>query len=279
METQNYPQVTPGRYLGAGSSAEVYELDDDRVIKLYHAGVPAVHMENEFAAGVAVNKAGIPSPEYYYEACFNERYGIVCKKITGMDLLREVTKRPWIIFSVGKTFARVHASFHTYKIPGLESYNSQFEHRLKVNAKVLGHRLEKLKAIANQLPDGENIIHGDFNLSNVMRSADGKLVIIDWPNLCKGCFLADVSKTYIGFLNVQIEKHESIFIKVFKPVLARMLARIYLKEYRKIIPFTNAEFENWLVMAAATIIKPYKDSALKITRYLRLLDRKMRRLK
>src|SRR6185436_559140 len=134
MEQENYPQVTPGKYLGAGSSAEIFELEEDKVIKLFHDGFPAVHMDYEFAAGKAVNKAGIPSPKYIYEACIKERYGIVCNKITGSDLLKELTKHPWKVFKVGKDFARVHASFHKYKIPDLSTYNSQLEHRLQFNS-------------------------------------------------------------------------------------------------------------------------------------------------
>ena len=52
--------------------------------------------------------------------------------------------------------------------------------------------LEKIDA----LPDGNNVLHGDFHPDNLMLGKDNELYLIDMMNVCKGPAEYDIARTY-----------------------------------------------------------------------------------
>ncbi len=49
------------------------------------------------------------------------------------------------------------------------------------------------------MPKHDKVCHGDFNMSNIIVTKDGKLYILDWAHATQGNASADVARTYLLF--------------------------------------------------------------------------------
>ena len=92
------------------------------------------------------------------------------------------------------------------------------------------------------------VVHGDYNPSNIIIDENGKVWVIDWAHVSEGNAAADVAKTYLWFnLHNQNELSEK-----------------YLKRYVERSVIEEKFIRNWMPLVAAWILdtaleekKPY----------------------
>lgn len=148
----------PGRLIGSGRAADVYELDVGRVLRRYR--VPS-DVSAEVAVMVYLRAAGFPVPEVFDA----DGSDLVMARLHGTDMLTDLTRRPWLAARHGRTLARLHDRLHEIDAPaGLRQ--------------PFGH--------------GDRVLHLDLHPGNVMLTESGP-VVIDWSNAAAGPPGADVA--------------------------------------------------------------------------------------
>jgi Phosphotransferase enzyme family len=159
------PSAPPGRLIGAGRAADVYELEPGRVLRRYR--VP-FDVGPEARLMTYLRSAGYPVPEVF-DAVGSD---LVMQRLRGRDMLADLASKPWLAGRHASTLARLHDRLHEIQAPP---------------------ELRHWDAVADRpgLSIGM-VLHLDFHPGNVMLTGDGP-VVIDWSNVAAGPPGADVA--------------------------------------------------------------------------------------
>lgn len=152
------PSAPPGRLIGAGRAADVYEIDADRVLRRYR--IP-FDVGPEARLMTYLRQAGFAVPEVFDA----DGTDLVMARIHGIDMLSDLAARPWWAVRHATTLARLHN--HLHEIPAPSGLMPRFG-------------------------TGTHVMHLDLHPGNVMLSNDGP-VVIDWSNGASGPPGADVA--------------------------------------------------------------------------------------
>jgi aminoglycoside phosphotransferase (APT) family kinase protein len=153
----------PGRPVGAGRSADVYDLGHGRVLRRYHNHNRPAQREAEIMTWARDH--GVPVPEVF-EA---DGPDIVMERVDGPTMLADLARRPWRLFSHAAILARLHEQVHS--VPGLDWLTTPFG-------------------------DGGSLLHMDLHPENVLLSARGP-VLIDWEGAARGPAEADLALCWV----------------------------------------------------------------------------------
>lgn len=150
------------RLIGSGRDADVFALDDRRVLRRYRSGRSAEH---EAAVMEHARKVGYPVPEVY-DASGPD---LILRRVNGRTMADDLKRRPWRMGSHAKLLADLHRRLHAIEAPA---------------------------GLRAPLGDGTALLHLDLHPQNVLMSRDGPWVI-DWANAARGPAAADVALTFV----------------------------------------------------------------------------------
>ncbi len=186
------PEMECGKIIGTGNTAVVYEWGEGRALKLFHRGYPEEAVEKEFSNARAICHMDFAKPQAY-ELIYREgRAGIIYDRVEGQSLLDWVMKTQ-DVHGCGVYMAGLHKKMLKYTIQNVPNYKEFLERGIKKAAYVLSRQEEMMERL-DKLPDGNTFCHGDFHPGNIFL-LDGKTTVIDFMNVCHGCFLYDVART------------------------------------------------------------------------------------
>ena len=86
-----------------------------------------------------------------------------------------------------------------------------------------------LIALAESLPDGDSLCHGDFHPGNVLYAADGEARVIDWSAASRGDAAADVAHSFILMKVVPRLPGVGAATHLLQRYFGGMMAKVYLK--------------------------------------------------
>jgi aminoglycoside phosphotransferase (APT) family kinase protein len=161
----------PLRLLAAGRDAEIYVLDDARVLRRAN---PARSLAHEARVMTYARSEGFPVPEV-----FEVRAGgteVVMERIHGHDMVAELARKPWALSGLAATLAELHHRLHAIAAP-----------------QWLGPPRGNPKAARS---DGDRLVHLDLHPLNVLMDG-GRPVVIDWSNAAAGRPELDVALTWV----------------------------------------------------------------------------------
>jgi tRNA A-37 threonylcarbamoyl transferase component Bud32 len=148
----------PGRLIGHGRAADVYELEDGRVLRRYRIDA---EVADEARLMEYLHSVGFPVPRVY-EA---DGRDMVMARVQGIDMLTDLGKRPWLALKYATILALMHDRLHDIEAPSW---------------------------LRQPLGEGDRVMHLDLHPGNVMLTEAGPIVI-DWSNGSAGPAGADVA--------------------------------------------------------------------------------------
>ena len=187
-----------GQLVGAGRTAEVFELPDGRVLKLFHAWVPREWIEVDLRASTLVQLAGLPVPACYGRRDVGERTGIVLDRIDGRPMTSRMRRQPWHIPGEARRLARLQHAIAGVQAVGLPSGRERLEGLIRSAPDVPRDLRAAALAALEGLPDGAALCHGDLHPDNVLLDEHADhAVVIDWMTATRGVAAADVARTIL----------------------------------------------------------------------------------
>src|SRR5699024_6917995 len=91
-----------------GRSAEIYDWEGDKVLKLYFKGFPESDVDTEYSNTVEAFRCGCTPMECFGKVEYDGRFGIILKKIAGVSMTKMPEKNPLILFKAGRLIAEQH---------------------------------------------------------------------------------------------------------------------------------------------------------------------------
>lgn len=154
---------TPGRLVGSGRYADVYDIGRGRVLRRYRDASARAGREAEVMAHARAH--GVPVPEVFAVSGAD----MIMEYARGPSMLQALTRRPWTL--------RHHA-------------------RLLADLHVLVHAVPVLSWLRAPFGAGPALLHLDLHPDNVILAADGPC-LLDWQGAAQGPAEADLALTWV----------------------------------------------------------------------------------
>jgi len=211
------------RVLGKGNTAEVIEQDNSKVCKLFYEGYPHSAIEREYNNARLMQTIDIPMPEVYEIAHVGVRAGIIYGRLQGQSMLEKLLQGEDVNFLFNQ-IVDLHKKILGYNTCEVMSYKEFLQ--LCIGEKT-NHNVDIYNEI-ECLPEGNCLCHGDYHPGNIWVDINGKLLVIDFMNVCHGPWQYDVARTYVliseGDVPQEIPNREKIIY------MQKQLGELYLKK-------------------------------------------------
>ena len=238
-----------GPKIGEGLTAEIYQYNGSRVVKLFREGVSASAAMYEAKIGRIVYSAGLPAPEVGEIVECEGRAGILFEEILGDSMLDVLSSNPWSMGKMLKLFVDVQQTINSTAGSELPSAKERMARAIESEPRLSAEERKKLHMILKNVPDGNAICHGDYHPDNIIITANGPKVI-DWVTAVRGDPVADIGRTALLLLSgtpVGLGPVRRAVIKAFRGIFHLM----YMRECRKVAGVTRKDIAPWLPLWAA----------------------------
>ncbi len=158
----------PGRLIGTGRAADVYDLGEGRVLRRYKL-VGSGLVEREALVMRHLAEHGFPVPAVFDAGGPD----LVMARLDGHTMLTDLERRPWRLRRHADLWADLHRRLAAVPVGALAAHG-----------------------VPVCFGEPEAILHLDFHPDNIMLTPDGP-VVFDWTNATLGPAAADVAESWI----------------------------------------------------------------------------------
>jgi uncharacterized protein (TIGR02172 family) len=239
-----------GKLIGQGRTAEIFELNKNKIIKLFRSDFPVSAIENEFKIGKELANKELPIPAIDDLIKIDNRFGIIYERISGPTMMRIISSRPWRMKKEAKRLAELHKSIQIHINADIPSQDLKIKKDIKKTELLSFENKARLLDYMETLPKGEILCHGDFHPDNVIVSRN-KLFVIDWMSATLGNPLSDVARTSIIFKFGIVPESESKIKSNIIHFMRKKFYSEYMEHYLKVSGQTREMIEQWEVLVSA----------------------------
>jgi aminoglycoside phosphotransferase (APT) family kinase protein len=190
----------PGKLLGTGRNADVFDIGGGRVLRRDRDGRDARQVDTEARVMAHARALGVPVPEVFDVSGSD----IVMERAAGPTMLDVIARRPWAVRAQAGLLARLHDLVHQVPASGLRGLflPSPFE------------TIER--------SEGDVLLHRDLHPQNVILTPGGPM-IIDWEGAARGPAIADIAMTWviIGFSDIPGPRLRAVAARGVQAALTR----------------------------------------------------------
>lgn len=255
-------EIKKEQMIGQGNTAEIYRLDDNKILKLFRSGLNK-GIEREYQNGIFIQSILESVPKVYEMVEINNRNGIIYEEIHGTDLLKIMTGSLWKINKYAKKFAHYHLSIQKPVSDNIYTVKNKLEEDLRCVDALSDEKKESIRKYLKQLPEGNVLCHFDFHPGNIMIS-NNKAIFLDWMTACRGDACADVARTCL-LLKYGEVAHAPWVIRRLISIFQHHIYKIYIREYLTISQRSMEDINSWeLPVAAARLREWIPDNEKKI---------------
>lgn len=220
--------------IGQGSNGVVYRLDPDTIIKVYRDpdALPDIHRERELARKAFI--LGIPTAIPYDVVKVGDGYGSVFELLSARSLSKILKAEPERLEECADVFADLMKKIHATRLaPGeLPSMKKVALNWSEYLIKYLpADKYENLRSLIEEVPETDNMLHGDYHIRNVMIQ-NGETILIDMDTLCQGHPVFEIASMFNAFSGFSEIEHDTCLNFLGIPVeTGEKFLMISLKKY------------------------------------------------
>lgn len=204
------------KMIGHGACGECYRLNDETIVKLYYPKVSDAEIEREKAFAKKAFVMGVPTAISYDIVQCDGRKGVIYELIkskTLSELFREdYANKDKYIKMYADTVKKINA-IHTddEEIPSFKIDN---RNDIKKIVGITDEERDYLYRFIDEIvPDGDNVIHGDLNINNIMVE-NCECLLIDMGELSKGTGMWDLSRVLCSMVYTNPDEGYNDFYKL-----------------------------------------------------------------
>lgn len=195
--------------IGEGANGIVYRTDPDTIVKVYKTpdSLDEIHNERELARKAFV--MGVPTAIPYDVVQVGDLYGSVFELLNAKSFSALINEGE-DVDELAKQSVEILKIIHSTVLKDGE-LPSKKEEALGWAEFVLPHLPEdtgaKLIKLFKDIPEMNNMLHGDYHIKNIMRQGDENL-LIDMDTLSVGHPVFEFSQMYLAYLGFSETDHE-----------------------------------------------------------------------
>lgn len=191
--------------IAQGFFGKVYRLDDETIVKMYgegEASIPLIKREQSRAKRAFVK--GIPTAIAYDIVRVGNQYGSVFELLQARsfnDWAREYEADKAQLDELMHLYVDCLKQVHATEMEGGELPMARDNMLASLSALQVClpvEILDRLRELLAALPDDDHVIHGDFQMKNVLL-CDGEPMLIDMETLCTGQPIFDLQGLYVTY--------------------------------------------------------------------------------
>ena len=188
--------------IGKGFYGTVYRLDDETIVKVYDSPESLTMIENEKRMAKAAFVKGIPTAISYDIVRVGNSYGAVFEMLKSKTFNDMVNDNPDNIETILKQYVNFIKMVHGTEMDhgslpsAKKSYLEQLE---KIKDYIGDERFQKLYTLVSDIPESDYVVHGDFQMKNVMM-LEGEPSLIDMDTLSVGNCVFDLAGLYATYI-------------------------------------------------------------------------------
>ncbi len=172
--------------------------DGDNCIKVFSEGYSKADILNEALNQSRVEETGLNIPKIKEVTRIDGKWAIVSEFIEGKTLACLIEENPDKKDEYLQLFVDIQLEMHTKTSELLTKLKDKMNRKISLSELDATTRYD-LHTRLEGMPKHKKLCHGDFNLSNVILTDDGKPYIIDWSHATQGNASADAARTYLLF--------------------------------------------------------------------------------
>ena len=198
--------------IGRGANGIVYRIDQDNVVKVYHDanGLEDIQHERELAKLALI--LGLPTAISYDVVKVGDSYGSVFELLNARSfskiLATEPDKLDWCV----KEYVDMLKKIHSIEVPEGKPPDAR-EIALDwvdyVYPLFPEDKARKLKALVEEIPKDNHMIHGDYHTKNVELCND-EVLLIDMDTLSVGHPIIELACIFNAFIGYSEYDHNEI---------------------------------------------------------------------
>ncbi len=172
--------------------------DGDRAIKVFNQSYSKADILNEALNQARVEDVGLNVPKILEVTTVEGKWAIVSEYIEGTTLSHLMRDDPENFDRYLEMLVDTQILIHSKRSPLLSRLKD------KMNRKILSADLDpvtryELLIRLEGLPNHDKLCHGDLCPSNIIRTPEGKLYVIDWAHATQGNASADAARSFLTF--------------------------------------------------------------------------------
>jgi len=255
-----------GKLIASGAGTDVYEYGADKVCKLNFNKYNANDVKYEFEKTLDAYNNGLPVPKVYEIVSCNGRFGLIMERVRGVtfnDVLFEHINNCILNNVSQKETLQSSYDLHLSQIKDAANFLYKLHQKtckLKENVKesILWHcrnnrylrRDEKntIEKLIEDLPDSNNVCHGDPNPNNFMY-VNNDIHMIDWVDCVNAHPFYDLTefKLMTLYADPPDDKLLPEYIISFHLRNLDNYVKTFLDEYKKISDIDLSGMEKWTI--------------------------------
>ena len=143
-----------------------------------------------------------------------EGWCLVRDKVEGVTLAELMDKEPEKLGEYMEKFVDLQLSVHSQNVPTIKRLRHKLMDQINSLKDIDATARYELATRLQSMPKHHKLCHGDFNPTNVIVDAEGRLWIIDWAHAAQGNASADAAMTYLLFA-LEDQKKADLYMKLF----------------------------------------------------------------
>lgn len=251
--------------IGEGANGIVYRTDPDTIVKVYKTpdSLDEIHNERELARKAFI--MGIPTAIPYDVVKVGELYGSVFELLNA-ESFASLLQQGEDVDELAKESVEILKIIHKTilkdgELPSKKQESVAWAEFVKPHLPAeIGEKLVKL---FNEIPETNNMLHGDYHIKNIMRQGKENL-LIDMDTLSVGHPVYEISQMYLAYIGFSETDPDDV--KRFLGI-----------ERETSIEFFNSSMKYYFDGKDEEFIKAAVDKA-RIIGYTRLLRRTLKRV-
>ena len=198
--------------IGQGANGIVYRLDPDTIIKVYRRAdsLPDIQRERELARKAFIK--GIPTAIPYDVVKVGDGYGSVFELLNAKSFGDLLIEDPENLDNLAEQASGLLKQIHKTELnrgemPDMKATVLKWAESL--SEFLSDDNYEKLYGLISEIPDDNHLLHGDFQVKNVMLQ-NGEVLLIDMDTLCLGHPIFEFANTYLSHVGFGDLDHDNM---------------------------------------------------------------------
>lgn len=189
-------------FLAKGANGAVYRYDDETILKVYYGEDTLPEIEQERANARKAFVLGVNTAIPYGIVRVGNEYGTVTELLKADSLSKIIKNNPDDLETAVDYYVGMMKNIHSIVVP-----EGELPKNKKVVFKMINYlkdhlpeeQIEKLTKLVNEVPDINNMLHGDYHTNNIMIQ-NNEAILIDLDTLSVGHPIFEFGYMYNAFV-------------------------------------------------------------------------------